>query len=267
MEGSNNKIVIRLTGIIVFLIIVIILMVAAGVLYKINSENRRKMDELSKYKDTLESEKQSLQGEVEELKEKNKNLESEVEKWKNTINEELGEDYIKTVEFGFKEVEDVDEDYDFDISSIPKEDINSLISDFLKVYLSMENYDLKFLIDSGLTDENKIKKYKLVIDSYYETDIKFDDYRSKMLNYMTEGCFNEEFCYDIKEKDEILYYSDAYSYPSDFKSFDILDIKINEEEDVYEVTANVKYADEQSKGEFSIEIVQKDGKPVVNSVY
>ena len=265
MEGDNNKIVIRLAGIIVCLVVVIILMVAAVVLFKINSDNKMKVDELNKYKDTLETEKQSLQGEVDKLNEKNKKLEDEVENWKEKVEQKAGKNYVKEVEFGFKEVEDSFEYYDTDISSIPEEDIKSVISDFMKMYAYMYDSNIKFLIDLGLTDVNRAENYKHVIDSYYETDIKFDDYKTLLLNCMTKECFNSEFCSDIKEKDGILYYSDYYTLDS--ASYEIKNIKKGEEENVYEVKLNYKYDGDEDECEYVVEIVQKDGKPLVNSVY
>jgi len=266
MEDNNKTIVIRLAGVIIFLIVVIISMVIAVVFYKMNTENKKKIDELSNYSNSLEYEKQSLQSEVEKLKEKNKELEDEVNDWKDRIKEDMGKEYVKEVEFGFKNQADTNEHYDYDISSIPEEDIKVVVSDFIKKYMYMENSDIKLFTDSGLTDENKIENYELVIDSYYKTDIKFDDYKNLMLKYMTKECFNNSFCMDIKEKDGELYYSDAYSYPSDLE-FKILNIKKGEEENEYIVTVNKKYDVEEEESEYSIEIVKKAGKPLVNSVY
>ena len=280
-EDNNIKIVIRLKGVIVFLIVVILSMVIAVVFYKMNTENKKKIDELSNYSNTIENEKQSFQGEVKklkeknkkledeakELREKNKKLEDEVEKWKGKLDKELGDDYTKEVEFGFKEAEDSNEYYDGDISSIPREDIENLISNFMKIYLYQQNSNIKFLVDLGLTDSNKIENYKLVIDSYYETDIKFDDYKKLLLNYMTKECFNDEFYYEKKEKDGVLYYSKIYSYPSGLTSYEIKNIKKGEEENEYKVTVIDKYDDEQEEYEYIVGIVQKDGKPLVYSVY
>ena len=71
------------------------------------------------------------------------------------------------------------------------------------------------LVESG-TPENlllklgfKLDKQEATNDYYIKTNIKYEDYKNRMLNYVSEGSFNSEFSDLFKESDGYLCYADA----------------------------------------------------------
>lgn len=249
-KNTKEPIKIKLSTVIIVSAIVIILaiVVCIGIIL-INKNNRIKQ----------------MKEELSSLKETNKKLQ-------NTIDEELGEDYIELDDYfdklsnSGKNVYNSEEASTFSTEQI-EEAIKKYIGISTQYYQSKEGLLLKL----GLTTRDRVENYgkEIIANEYYSTDIKFDDYKEKMLNYVTEDYFLENFCDEIMSANGILYYSyydavDTWTY--EIESLEKAEDEINtyeikfKEKVHYDDDENEDYEDED---ETYFIITSKDGNPIV----
>lgn len=86
------------------------------------------------------------------------------------------------------------------------EEIKKSLQNYLDLVGAKEGTSLNLLVKLGLCNLNDYDKVKTSNDNYVKTNIKYSDYKEKMLNYVTEEWFNTKFKEGYKEKDGVLYY-------------------------------------------------------------
>lgn len=92
------------------------------------------------------------------------------------------------------------------------------------------------LVKLGLCSYSDYINVNRTEDNYVKTNIKYSTYKEKMLQYVTEECFNSKFKDGYKEQDGILYFSDVGATGM---SFEIKDIALKSETSSQEYTAQI----------------------------
>ena len=196
-------------------------------------------------------------------------------------------DYYEEEEF-FDEIKiENKREYDKNISNFSETQIKDLMNEYIELYImyfygSKDKVIMKLGLDSakGISkyhfdnDEVRIYDHDAVtsdgspaFNEYILTNIKFDDYKDAMLNYMTEDCFTEEFCKEAKMKDGMLYV-DTSEVSSEY-TYKLVNVR-HLEDNVYlaDVEISVKSPfDEEDvdkyMDQYIFEIVNCNGKPFV----
>lgn len=217
MEDTNNNMKKSSPKVLIIaLIIIVALLVIIGFLGK-NLKNKN--DELNDFKQ-----------EYSKLKNDRKKLRDYIER-------NMGEEYLNIIDF-FDEtnkVINIEEKYNTKaVNEKTDEEIEKAILNYLKLenlFDKSKAEGLKFL---KLADSKDIEKYengKLILDEYYATNIKINDFKKALSKYISENkilkMFDERD--DIKVKDGFIYYT--YYEGSNLKQYDILNIKKDKSED------------------------------------
>lgn len=252
-ENTDKILKIKLNTIINVIIIIVALIILTGLIIGLCIKNNK----IKKMENTIS-----------ELKSSN-------QKMKNIIEEELGEDYLN-IKNTFDDIDDLvniqNTSYDdAKVESFSDDMIKETITNYIKINELYNTSKEKLLLKLGLTNSKKIEDYgsKIVGDEYYSTDIKFEDYKNAMLQYMTEECFKDNYCDEVKSIDGVLYYS--YAEASDPRTHEILSMNKDEyEENSFNITLKekIQYSDMEEEQEEEIEealftITSRDGKGIV----
>ena len=169
-----------------FLIIAIIAIIVMGIfIYKINNE---KLEE-EKQSAELQSQVNSLNGTVNELQEKINKV-AEITNITNSTKSN-----IKESEFSESEIKEV-------------------LTKYLNIFKGKGSPE-GVLEKLGLLKYGDYSNANLTSDNYMKTNIKYSDFKNKVLNIMTEEWFNtvnnnkKAEITEFKEKDGLLYYSNS----------------------------------------------------------
>ncbi len=205
-------------------------------------------------------------------------LSEEINKLRKTISEDMGEYYIEEYDFFGGNSDSVQNtiDYSKNIKDFSDDEIRNTIEKFLSLKAEYYNSKTNFLIDLGLTDRRRADKYynnSSIADEFYLTDIKYDDYKNELINYMTEECFHDNFTEDMKMKNDMLYMS--YVTASDPEEYEIQGIE-KVKDNFFRVDTIRKtsgYDDEEDEEDkedieydFAIELVSYNGKLYVQYI-
>ena len=143
---------------------------------------------------------------------------------------------------------------------------NSQIKEALQVYLELigcqEGSPAALLEKLDLLDN--ISNNNITSDGYIKTDIKYSEYKNKLLNYMSEGCFNENFTSLYKNENGLLCYFDGGATGVETK-VDSVELKSNTENTYVASVYDINLDD--SKNYYSVEftIDNKNGKCIIAS--
>lgn len=101
------------------------------------------------------------------------------------------------------------------------DEIKKSLQNYLDLVGTREGSPLGMLVKLGLCNYGDYDNVNRTDDNYVKTNIKYSDYKEKMLDYITEEWFNTKFKDSYKEKDEILYYFDGGATGMEFEVKDI----------------------------------------------
>ena len=151
------------------------------------------------------------------------------------------------------------------------------IEKYLELSGSCDAGSLYMLKDLGLADRENFEEYESVtLDTtsyyneytYYKTDVKYDDFQTKMLKYMSKECMKEEFLQYVQEIDGMLYVVSTGGSGTYYtiKSMDLKSQKNNKY--TYNVKATRRQEDdgEVFSSNFMAEIIKQNDNYVVDKV-
>ena len=101
------------------------------------------------------------------------------------------------------------------------DEIKKSLQNYLDLVGTKDGSFFGLLVKLGLCNDNDYNNANRTDDNFVKTNIKYSDYKEKMLNYVTEECFNQNFKNGYKEKDGVLYYLDGGATGSEFEVKDI----------------------------------------------
>ncbi len=136
------------------------------------------------------------------------------------------------------------------------------IEEFLKIYKN--NSPKGILVTLGLLNQNHTFNPEDYIDRFFaKTDIKYEDFKNKMLNYMTEELFEDYYNNQgFKEVDGLLCFSDI---GGEEKEYEVTELKLSyntENTMVYEIS--FKETGNENIEKAQITVVEKDNDYVVD---
>lgn len=247
---TEKNIKVRMSTLIISIIFIIILVILVIGTINLNKENN------------------ILQTRLSEVQTENKSL-------KDIIEKKFGKDYI-LAGYDFDNIDLLQDNKSVYNSKIVQDftidEIKKAISDYIAIADLYAKSKEDLILKLGLTNRKKLQDYgeTEIEDEFYSTDINFEDYKNKMLQYMTLDCFKENFCDEIKSLNGKLYYS--YFELTNPGTHSIIDIKkeVDEENTFYVQLKDIvhdKYdnTDTEYKKEGYFIITGKDGKPIVDS--
>ncbi|MBQ2937757.1 MAG: hypothetical protein IJE05_02605 [Clostridia bacterium] len=101
------------------------------------------------------------------------------------------------------------------------DEIKKCLQEYLELVGIREGSPLGMLVKLGLCDYSDYDNANKTDDNYVKTNIKYSDYKEKMLNYVTEEWFNTNFENGYKQQDGLLYYFDGGASGIEFEVKDI----------------------------------------------
>lgn len=237
----NEKKTIKISLSTFFLIIAIIVIIVMGIyIYKISVEKIREEENV----EILNSEVTKLEGTVSSLKEKlnliantvNSNTNAEIENSK-TNNEEV---------------------------KFSKDEIKKSLQNYLDLVGIGEGSTLGMLVKLELCDYNDYDNANKTNDNYVKTNIKYADYKAKMLEYVTEDWFNTRFKNSYKEQEGLLYYFDGGASGMQFEVKDIT-VKGDYSDLAYIAEVyNINFDDSKELENVEFHIENSNGKCVIS---
>lgn len=233
MEENTNK-QIRISGTTVFFIFVLIIGLAAFFGYEWHNLKNGQTEMVAKEK-SQEVDLQKLEDEINKLKEEN-------DKLKKFVFDEVGEDiWAEYITFDDIVLEKRPTYNSKKIERFEEAEFEKLLNDYVSVSTLYYTSPEDLLIKLGLTDEEKIYDYadEVLLDEYYITDIKFEDYRNAMLQYMSLDTFEEDFSDVIKSYQGNVCYSSYWSEDSE-SDYMIVSMKRTEYSDEVEFEVEIK---------------------------
>jgi len=175
-----------------------------------------------------------------------KKIAKEYENFKKLVINYEGEEFVNnllTFDFIYDIVDVNNNNYDdSNVKNFSEAEIKKSIEDFTNLKELYEYNVEELLISLDLTTQEKIEEYEdesneLFLDEFYVTDIEFEDFKNKMLNYMTEDVFVKEFTEYVKSLNGKLCFSDIAIGDADT----IIESNIEKTDDnIYSVTVQMK---------------------------
>lgn len=107
----------------------------------------------------------------------------------------------------FQSKDDEEEDIEKEVFS--NDVLKQTLYNYLSLVTARENAPELLLVKLGLMKEGEYNNQELTEDNYKKTNIKYSDYKNKMLEYVTEEWFNTNFTNFYKEVDGYLYFFDG----------------------------------------------------------
>ena len=108
-----------------------------------------------------------------------------------------------------------------DSNNFSNNEIKNLLQKYLDLVGRREGSPLGLLVKLDLCDYSDYNNAQKTSDNYVKTNIKYSEYKEKMLNYVTEEWFDEKFTNGYKEDDGVLYYFDGGASGMEFEVKDI----------------------------------------------
>ena len=173
----------------IFLLIlsIIVIIVMAYFIYKLNNDKQlanNKVTELNKQVSGLESTANNLQGTISDISNTiNNSTETKADSNSNTQINESGK------------------------KTFSNDEIKNAIQNYLELVGAREGSPEGLLVKLGLT--NFGTNTEKADNNYIKTNIKYADYKTKMLNYVTEQWFENNFTKSFKNVNGYLYYFDG----------------------------------------------------------
>ena len=166
---------------------IIVIIVMAYFIYKLNNDKQlanNKVTELNKQVSGLESTVNNLQGTISDISNTiNNSTETKTDSNSNTQANESGK------------------------KTFSNDEIKNAIQNYLDLVGAREGSPEGLLVKLGLT--NFGANTEKADNNYIKTNIKYSDYKTKMLNYMTEQWFENNFTKSFKNVNGYLYYFDG----------------------------------------------------------
>ena len=239
---------------ILLIIVCIIVVVCVGV-FLIKQNNGKKVSKSSEKLDNPQS--------IDDYKA----IAEEYKNFKDYVTADMGEEYVTEINtfdniYKIIDTSNLDKYDDEYVKNFSQEEIKKAIEDYINIYNLYDINTEKLLIDFNLTTPEKIENYEeLSIGDYYSyivTDINFEDYKSKMLEYMTEEMLLNSFCGTVKSLDGKLCYIPFNS--GDEVSYEITEINKDSEDNInlYNVKFLVKSVYEEDNYDTEGEIILDD---------
>lgn len=221
----------------VFLILALIVIVAMA--YYIYVEKTNADKEVS----TLEANAVEMQNTINDLQEKINTI-------SNTINSNTNAEINNT-----SSTEDVE---------FSDNEIKEALQNYLDLRGMKEGSNLGFLVKLELCNYGDYDSGNITNDYYVKTNIKYSDYKEKMLNYVTEEWFETSFKNGLKEQDGLLYYYDGGASGMQFEVKDIT-IKGDYSDSAYIAEVyNVHFDDSKELENMEFHIANNNGKCVIS---
>ena len=239
---------------ILLIIVCIIVVVCVGV-FLIKQNNGKKVSKSSEKLDNPQS--------IDDYKA----IAEEYKNFKDYVTADMGEEYVTEINtfdniYKIIDTSNLDKYDDEYVKNFSQEEIKKAIEDYINIYNLYDINTEKLLIDFNLTTPEKIENYEeLSIGDYYSyivTDINFEDYKSKMLEYMTEEMLLNSFCGTVKSLGGKLCYIPFNS--GDEVSYEITEINKDSEDNInlYNVKFLVKSVYEEDNYDTEGEIILDD---------
>lgn len=106
-------------------------------------------------------------------------------------------------------------------NTISNDEIKRTLQNYLDLVGIREGSPLGMLVKLGLCNYSDYDNANRTDDNYVKTNIKYSDYKEKMLEYVTEEWFNTRFKNGYKEQNGMLYYFDGGATGMEFEVKDI----------------------------------------------
>ncbi|MBR3697683.1 MAG: hypothetical protein IKM97_05455 [Clostridia bacterium] len=232
-----------------FLILAIIAIVVMGIfIYKINNDK------------TLEIQKSTeLQAQVNSLNGTVSDLQGKINSISETISSNnSSENNVKTN----NETSNVATNTDTTTSN-NNEDIKEVLQKYLDLSGALAGSPKNLLVELGLLNKNDTTGESVDVEGtpYITTNIKSSEFKSTMLKYVSEKCFEEEFERWFKFFDWV-YYRDGGATG---RSFEVVNVtKIGDSE--YSAKVNeIMIDDSKETKEYKIKVINYNGKTVIDS--
>ena len=119
---------------------------------------------------------------------------SELEASENTMREKLG---IISNTIG-----DSDSSTDSAHNTFSDEEIKKAIQNYLSLMGVLEGSPEEMLVEIGLIEQNKYMYTQAGDDNFIKTDVKYEVFKNRMLEYMTEEFFNQNEALKLKFKNQ-----------------------------------------------------------------
>ncbi|MBR3152846.1 MAG: hypothetical protein IKF52_04505 [Clostridia bacterium] len=159
-----------------------------------------------------------------------------------------------------------DRNENVDLSTLTEEEKNELgkdkVEDFLKIYRNDSPKGI--LVSLGLLESNHEFSPEDYVDRFYaKTDIKYSEFKSKMLNYMTEDLFLGYFeNLGFKESDGILTVSDIGEVVKKYEVTSLEFVENQDDKKVYDI--EFKDSDSGESENARISVVENNNTYVVD---
>lgn len=237
----NEKKPIKISLSTFFLIIAIIVIIVMGIyIYKISVDKMKEEEKV----EILNSEVTELEGTVNSLQEKinsiantvNSNTDAEIEN-SQTSNEEV---------------------------KFSNDEIKKSLQNYLDLIGIREGSPLGMLVKLELCNYDDYNTANKTSDNYVKTNIKYADYKAKMLEYVTEDWFNTKFKNSYKEQEGLLYYFDGGASGMQFEVKDIT-VKGDYSDLAYIAEVyNINFDDSKELENIEFHIANTNGKCVIS---
>lgn len=240
MEENKSTKKIRLSTFFLILAILVIIFMTCYI-YVENKNFDREMDELETK--TIELEKNI------------NNLQQEIKKTTNTINSNA------SVGSNNSQANNTSDNKEFNFSD---NEIKKSLQNYLDLVGRMEGSPLSMIEEIGLCNSGDYNNANRTEDNYVKTNIKYSDYKEKMLDYVTEEWLNTKFNRNYKEKDGILYFFDGGATGMEFEVKDIT-IKGDYSESSYIARVyNISLDGSKQLNNIEFHIANNNGKCVIS---
>ncbi len=175
---------------------IIVIIVMAYFIYKLNNDKQlanNKVTELNKQVSGLESTVNNLQGTISDISNTITQSNSNTETKNNSSAETTSNSNTQNNASGKK--------------TFSNDEIKNAIQNYLDLVTAREGSPEGLLVKLGLT--NFGTNTEKADNNYIKTNIKYSDYKAKMLNYMTEQWFEKNFTKHLKDVNGYLYFDDV----------------------------------------------------------
>ncbi len=247
--GKKSKILIG--------ILVILIVVMGAFCYYIYVGSVNKDKEILNLKNDLNTMKENIK----KIEENTKQIDNNENNILNNINQNTVSPTSQNI--NTNEINNVDNN---STKQFSENEIKQTLQNYLDLIGAKASTPFNLILKLGLSDSSEYDSRNLGADNFFSTKIKYTDFKSKMLEYMTEDVFNKfvNNVYDFKEKDGYLYVFDGGGTGMVFEVTDIV-LKGDYSDDAYIAdvySINLDESKDLEKIEFHV--ANSNGKCVIS---